>query len=75
MCVCRKQIKGVSPPSSIIDQSITEPHTGTEKPITAPPQGAANPASRSDTGLGWAESNSKHDGYIFIAQRAEPDPA
>jgi len=37
-----------------INQSkiLTEPHTGKEKPIPALPQGAANPASRSDTGLG-----------------------
>ena len=30
---------------------LTEPHTGREKPIPALPQGAATPASRSDTGL------------------------
>jgi len=37
-----------------INQSkiLTEPHTGKEKPIPALPQGVANPASRSDTGLG-----------------------
>ena len=41
-------------PSQSINQSkiLTEPHTGKEKSIPALPQGAANPASRSDTGLG-----------------------
>jgi len=41
---------------TMVNQSInqsrvpTEPHTGKEKPIPALPQGAAHPASRSDTG-------------------------
>jgi len=48
---------GVAGPAELflsINQSkiLTEPHTGKEKPIPALPQGAANPASRSDTGLG-----------------------
>jgi len=38
-------------------KSLTEPHTGKEKPIPALPQGAANLASRSDTDLEGLKSS------------------
>ena len=43
---CNHQIK------SNFKKIITKPHTGKEKPVPVPPQRVANPASRSDAGLG-----------------------
>ena len=42
--------------AQIVHSHKHKPYTGKEKPITAPPQRAANSASRSDAGLGGWKS-------------------